>query len=175
MEELRILREERNKGNLSLDDFETRKSELKQEREAGKRVSVPATPPQCTTSAEEDRRLSRFSLVTWDLVSKSKQLDSLEDPVSGSALDKEEYFRIYGEMLKTLDGQDALPDTFVDFFFERDAVNQSHLRFKDETVKGDWMDWAEELGIQPSLEAIKAGETKEEKEQREGNSLPSQT
>jgi hypothetical protein len=34
-------------------------------------------------------------------------------------MDKETYFQVYGEMLKSLDGQDSLPDTFVDFFFER--------------------------------------------------------
>ena len=39
--------------------------------------------------------------------------------ISGAAMDKETYFQVYGEMLKSLDGQDSLPDTFVDFFFER--------------------------------------------------------
>ena len=34
-------------------------------------------------------------------------------------------------------------------------------------AQSDWVDWAEELGIQPSLEAIKAGETAEEKGLRE--------
>lgn len=34
-------------------------------------------------------------------------------------MDKETYAQVYGDMLKSLDGQDALPDTFVDFFFER--------------------------------------------------------
>lgn len=43
--------------------------------------------------------------------------------VSGSALDKSEYFKIYGEMLKMLDGQDSLPDTYVDFFFERSVFS----------------------------------------------------
>ena len=44
------------------------------------------------------------------------------EQVSGSALDKNEYFKIYGEMLKMLDGQDALPDTYLDFFFERSVL-----------------------------------------------------
>ena len=29
--------------------------------------------------------------------------------------------------------------------------------------QSDWVEWAEELGLQPSLEAIKAGETDEDK------------
>ena len=35
--------------------------------------------------------------------------------------------------------------------------------------QSDWVDWAEELGLQPSLEAIKAGETDQEKALRQQN------
>lgn len=142
-----------------------------------------------------DRAFSRFHGVTWEAVAKSKQIDSLEDPVrlsdalcsvqacsrqqarryhvrpaaagvvicmerparqvevvvgqrgflplhsskrlltsasflplaapscqiSGGAVDKRTYYGVYGDMLKALDGQDSLPDTFVDFFFERSS------------------------------------------------------
>lgn len=166
MADLEELRGRRDRGDISPDDFQQRKNELKKEREVGKQ-STASTTSHCVNTVEDERALSRFNNVKWLQVAQSMQFDSLEDPVSGSAIDKSMYFKIYGEMLKTLDGQDALPDTFVDFFFEKDSVNQGHLRFKDESAKGDWMDWAEEVGIQPSFEDIKAGETKEEKKARE--------
>ena len=218
MEELQALRQQRDAGTLSAADFETRKDALRREREAGKRSergSVPGEGGHAAAEARprEDPALSKFRSVTWDMVARSRHIDSLEDPVSGAPLDKSEYLAIYGEMLRTLDGQDSLPDTFLDFFFERDAVNHGHLRFINEERKGDWyaslarscactvsllqlmlqlaranllrtclsvshagacaraqarMDWAEEVGISPNLEAIKAGESAGEKQAREG-------
>ena len=143
MQELQALRQQRDAGTLSAADFETRKDALRREREAGKRLergSVPGGGGHAAAEARprEDSVLSKFRSVTWDMVARSRLIDSLEDPVSGAPLDKSEYLAIYGEMLRTLDGQDSLPDTFLDFFFERDAVNHGHLRFINEERKGDW-------------------------------------
>ena len=139
MQELQALRQQRDAGTLSAADFETRKDALRREREAGKRLERGSVPGGGGHAAAEAAAggfgALKFRSVTWDMVARSRLIDSLEDPVSGAPLDKSEYLAIYGEMLRTLDGQDSLPDTFLDFFFERDAVNHGHLRFINEERK----------------------------------------
>ena len=52
---------------------------------------------------------------------------------------------------------------FVDFFFQRDILNKSTLKFTCDNEKMDFYDWAVEEGCLPEIKEIHQGESLEDK------------
>ena len=53
------------------------------------------------------------------------------------------------------------------FFFQKDSINKSILKFVGENEKMDFYDWAVEEGCIPELKEIHQGESKEDKKERD--------
>ncbi len=77
--------------------------------------------------------------ITWTKALKSKDVQTIEDPLLGTPVDKFSYARIYGPCLEGLDGGDMM--SFFDFFFEPQPSCRTHWVFKDETLREDFRDW----------------------------------
>jgi hypothetical protein len=95
--------------------------------------------------------------ITWKKVLLEKDITAIEDPITGSEYCKHYYYSIYGKVLDELDGKDEI--SYVDFFFERHPIRPFCLVFIGENEKFDFMDWARDFNIIPSMKQIQDGET----------------
>lgn len=95
--------------------------------------------------------------LTWKKVFSANDITDMEDPITGSEYCKHYYYNIYGKVLDELDGKDEI--SYVDFFFERHPIRPFCLRFIGENEKFDFMDWAIEFNIIPSMKQIQTGES----------------
>jgi hypothetical protein len=101
---------------------------------------------------------------TWNDVNNDDSIDLMEHPIFNTLIPKLEFYEEFGRVLDLLDGE-TMTD-FVDFFFQRDAINNSNLKFVGENEKMDFYDWAVEEGCLPELKEIYQGESHEDKRER---------
>ena len=101
---------------------------------------------------------------TWNDVKNDDSIDLMEHPIFNTLIPKLEFYDEFGKVLDLLDGE-TMTD-FVDFFFQRDAINNSNLKFIGENEKMDFYDWAVDEGCLPGLKEIHQGESAEDKKKR---------
>lgn len=94
-------------------------------------------------------------------------VDSVEHPLLGSYLPKDLYLLEFGAVFDAMQG--LAMDEYVDFYFERDSVHSSTLRFVGDNERLDFYDWAVELGCSSSVEETRTGEDKEAEIQRKNH------
>ena len=68
---------------------------------------------------------AKFEKITWDMIQKCSEIDSLEDPMTQAPMQKSQFYAIYRPLLDELDGQGGFPDSYVSFFFERQVPSRS--------------------------------------------------
>ena len=105
--------------------------------------------------------------ITWQCVLNDSSITTLEHPLLNVAMDKYEFENEFRKVLEMIDGY-TMAD-YIEFYFIKDKLNSSHLRFNDEESKEDFYDWAVELGCVLSLKETVEGETNEEKENERSN------
>ena len=91
-------------------------------------------------------------------------ISSIEDPITGCELDKNEYIQIYKLVLEEFDGKDDI--SYMDFFYEPHPLRSYYLVFKNNPVKKDFLDWAIEKGVSDKLHEIHKSETDEDEQKR---------
>ena len=102
---------------------------------------------------------------TWNDIINDNSIELFEHPIFNTLIPKEEFCGEFGKVLDLLNGE-TMTD-YVDFFFQRDAVNKSNFKFVGENEKMDFYDWAVEEGCLPELKEIQQGESQEDKKERE--------
>jgi hypothetical protein len=105
--------------------------------------------------ATKDSNKNRWRQVTWIQVLNDVTITALEHPFLNTTMSKEIMGDEFGAVLTQLDG--ATLSDFVDFFYRRDPVDPSILRFIGETERADIFDWAVEEGCAPPLGRIHDG------------------
>ena len=98
---------------------------------------------------------------TWELTSQDNTINSIEHPLTEWCMPKQEFFNTFKNVCVLLNGE-TMSD-YVSFFFKRDVINSSHLKFTDNDAKMDFLDWAIEEKCLPSIKEFCASETKKEK------------
>jgi len=102
--------------------------------------------------------MSTFTTYNWD------DVRCIEDPVHSAYIDLDNYFKMFGPLLRTFDGSDA--DSHITEFFVKSPVNSSILTFVDEDSRLDFQQLAIEMKLIPQIKEIFHGETNEEKQKR---------
>lgn len=102
---------------------------------------------------------------TWNDIINDNSIELFEHPIFNTLIPKEEFYREFCNVLDQLDGQ-TMTD-YVDFYFQRDAINKSNFKFVGENEKMDFYDWAVEEGCLPELKEIQQGESQEDKRKRD--------
>ncbi len=102
--------------------------------------------------------------ITWEMALKDNNIETLEDPLVNTIITKEEYNKLYGEVLNSLNG-DTMSD-YIDFFYQPTPIRTTHWVFVDKDAREDFIDWCQEKNIIPSLKEIKEGESTKDKEKR---------
>ena len=110
--------------------------------------------------------MSSYAAFPWSTV------DAMEDPVVGLVLTRAMFFETYGALLETLDGEDR--EFTVEYFFVHSPVNCTLLRFRDDRVKSEWIEYAIELKCIPSLVETSQGEDLVDQQKRQGKPIPQQ-
>ena len=95
---------------------------------------------------------------TWNQIMVMERITMVEDPINGFDCPKEIFAEMYHSLVIQFDGEDDLLDSYVNIFFEIHPLNNSILRFQGEDEKQDFVDWAVELGIIPTIKEIEQGE-----------------
>ena len=101
---------------------------------------------------------------TWDDVRKDDSIELIEHPIFSTLIPKNEFYEEFSKVLNLLDGE-TMTD-YVDFFFQKDVINKSNLKFVGENEKMDFYDWAVDEGCIAELKEIHQGESKEDKRKR---------
>jgi len=101
---------------------------------------------------------------TWNDVKNDDSIDLMEHPIFNTLIPKLEFYDEFSKVLDQLNGE-TMTD-FVDFFFQRDAINNSNLKFTGENEKMDFYDWSVDEGCLPGLKEIHQGESAEDKKKR---------
>ena len=101
---------------------------------------------------------------TWNDIINDNSIELFEHPIFNTLIPKLEFYDEFGKVLDQLNGE-TMTD-FVDFFFQRDAINNSNLKFIGENEKMDFYEWAVDEGCLPGLKEIHQGESAEDKKKR---------
>jgi len=101
---------------------------------------------------------------TWNNVKIDDSIELMEHPIFNTLIPKLEFYDEFCKVLDLLNG-DTMSD-YVDFFFERDVINNSNLKFVGDKEKMDFYDWAVDEGCLPGLKEIHQGESIEDKNKR---------
>ena len=101
---------------------------------------------------------------TWNDVKNDDSIELMQHPLYNTFIPKLEFYEEFCKVLDLLNG-DTMSD-YVDYFFERDVINNSNLKFVDEKAKMDFYEWAVEEECLPSLKEIHQGESVEDKNKR---------
>jgi len=102
--------------------------------------------------------------IIWEDTKQDKSILSFEHPLYPIIIYKKHFEEEFNSVLELLNGE-TMSD-YIDFYFEKDAINLSCLRFIDENAKADFYDWAVELGCLMSLKEIYEGESEQSKQER---------
>ncbi len=106
---------------------------------------------------------------SWKDITNDTNFLTFEDPITGSDVPKEIYYQTYQSFLDTLDGKTE--EDRIDFFFCRSPVFYGAWRFKDDLAQEYFTCGCEDLGLLLDYNTICAGESKEEKEERDKNKM----
>tara|TARA_Y100000389_G_C17389188_1_gene478858 strand:+ start:437 stop:1018 length:582 start_codon:yes stop_codon:yes gene_type:complete len=101
---------------------------------------------------------------TWNDVKNDNSIELMEHPIFNSSISKIDFYEEFSQVLDLLDGE-TMTD-FVDFFFQRDPINNSNFKFIGENEKMDFYEWAVDEGCLPGLKEIHQGESVEDKRKR---------
>ena len=101
---------------------------------------------------------------TWNIVKIDDSIEFMEHPIFNTLIPKLEFYDEFCKVLDLLNGE-TMSD-YVDYFFERDVINNSNLKFLGENEKMDFYDWAVDEGCLPGLKEIHQGESVEDKNKR---------
>ncbi|MDC0367088.1 hypothetical protein OAM67_01540 [bacterium] len=93
--------------------------------------------------------------VRWADVGSDASVQLIEHPVLNTLMSKDVFSAEFHAVLTQLDA--SCMANCVDFFFQRDFLDNSVLRFVGDTEKLDFFEWAEEEGCCPSLKRIHDG------------------
>lgn len=103
--------------------------------------------------------------ITWKHIQHDAAVQLFEHPLYPGSMAKAQFAQEFGPLLDLLDGE-TMSD-YVDFFFERDTLDRTRLRFTDTDSKHDFYDWAVELGCLLSLKETHEGEDERSKRLRQ--------
>jgi len=106
--------------------------------------------------------------LTWCKVLKDNSIDSIEHPLSGCLMPKEQFSIEFSLLLEEFDGTTA--SDYFDFYFSRCPINKTSYKFRDDDTKEDFIDACIDLNIIPSMKEILQGEMKEDQEIRKTKS-----
>lgn len=107
--------------------------------------------------------------LTWSGARARGDIHSFEEPLLGFAVDKQSFEQSYGPLLETLDGGDLV--SWVDGFFQPSPLNAGHWEFIDASVRQDFVEAAEEMGLSASLQEVCEGESAADKARRRRQEL----
>ena len=107
--------------------------------------------------------MSTMYSITWSKFNVTS-VCLVDDPITSGQMAIESFIEIYEPLLLTLDGRDL--SSYVDFFFERSACNNSILVFVDEDAKLDFRDEAIHMQLIPPIGDVMVGESGEDVDRR---------
>lgn len=105
---------------------------------------------------------------TWKQIYKDNDIDSIEHPLTGFLMPKDEFASEFQLCLDEMDGTTA--SDYFDFYFSRCAVIKTAYRFRDDDAKQDFIDACIDLGLLPTFVETIQGETHQDQLKRNGKS-----
>eukprot|EP00038_Savillea_parva_P009982 m.187104 g.187104 ORF g.187104 m.187104 type:complete len:167 (-) comp16979_c0_seq1:95-595(-) len=103
----------------------------------------------------------------WDSALCDQRFDTFEDPFSGMCVPKQEFDQMYGPACRVL-----LMDLPIHAVFEENPVMQGQWRYSDDDARDDLYDTAVDMGLVPSSDEVRQGETFEEERARKAGPKP---
>ena len=97
---------------------------------------------------------------TWNDVMKSKQITSIQDPILEMEIEKEDFDKMYKEIVEELQGNDDVLESYIDYYFIINPLKSYALSFRSEKEKTEFYDIGLKKDSVLSLVEIHEGETK---------------
>lgn len=97
-------------------------------------------------------------VVTWEMVMRDTSIRSIQEPISQLFIDKTDFNSAYLVFLDSLDGSDM--SSFVDFFWQKSALDRTCLEFIDEDSRLDIYDYLLEHDLIPEMDKVHSGDWK---------------
>ena len=101
----------------------------------------------------------------WLTIWEDPGITECIDPLTDCILEKAQFQSVYRPILEQIDGRDYAQS--VEFFFCPCPTTPTCITFVDQEAKDDFVEWAVEAGILPSLKDIHAGEHSGATQERE--------
>jgi hypothetical protein len=99
--------------------------------------------------------IKRQCTIKWTDVN-IKMIDLFQDPTYESYIEATEFVKIYGPILKTLNGIEQ--NDYFDYYFCQSPLNSSIYEFVDRRIRKKFRELAEKSKIVPSLKEVSEGE-----------------
>jgi hypothetical protein len=101
------------------------------------------------------------SYSTWNDIMKSKKITSIQDPIVEMEIDKEEFEKIYKEIVEELQGNGDVLESYIDYYFTINPLKSYVLSFRSEKEKNEFYDIGLKKDSVLSLVEIHEGEPKQ--------------
>ena len=98
---------------------------------------------------------------TWNDIMKSKKITSIQDPIVEMEIDKEEFEKIYKEIVEELQGNGDVLESYIDYYFTINPLKSYVLSFRSEKEKNEFYDIGLKKDSVLSLVEIHEGEPKQ--------------
>ena len=96
----------------------------------------------------------------WSEIMKIKKITLVQDPLIEIDLPKEEFNKIYSDILLELEGQNNEYESYVDYYFTINPIKEFVLSFKGEKEKNEFYDIGLKKESVLTLKEIHEGENK---------------
>ena len=97
---------------------------------------------------------------TWNDVMKSKKITSIQDPILEMEIEKEDFDKMYKDIVVELQGNDNVLESYIDYYFTNNPLKSYALSFRSEKEKTEFYDIGLKKDSVLSLVEIHEGETK---------------
>ena len=95
---------------------------------------------------------------TWDDIMKSKRIYDIQDPLIDMELSKDEFGKMYEEIVATIQGVDGCLESYMDYYFVVNPVRSFVLSFRGEKEKSEFYNIGLEKKCVLTLTEVHEGE-----------------
>lgn len=103
---------------------------------------------------------------TWDDIMKNKTIFEIQDPLIDMELSKDEFGKMYEEIVAEIQGADGYFESYMDYYFVVNPVRPYVLSFRGENEKSEFYNIGLEKKCVLTLTEVHEGEDMMDKEKR---------
>ena len=97
---------------------------------------------------------------TWDDIFKNKKIYDIQDPIIDMELSKDEFGKMYKEILDEIQGNDGYLESYMDYYFVVNPLKTYVLSFRGDKEKTEFYNIGLEKKSVLSLPEVHEGEDK---------------